>query len=344
MTDSGAPEPAEIDPSVHRFLGDALAAPLHLVRQVNRSIGFASAAIADPDMLPVAYNFFSGIGPEIRNPGGSLPGANRWNETPSFDRPIPVVLVHGTAGGGQTNWGTYVPLLVNAGYSVFTLTYGVLPGSRWPISALGGMTRMEESARELSDFIDRVLASTGAPHVDIVGHSQGTLMPNYYARFLGGASKIRKYISLAPLWKGTAAFGVDVARRLDLRLGIKVGDSIPCHSAAQMSSGSDFIAKMNSPVEREDGILELGPYVPDIEYTNISTSRDEFVIPYTSGQVEPGPDRTVTNIVVQTDCPKDFSDHLGICGSPRAAQMVLNALDPASSAEVPRVFVRPFFG
>lgn len=350
--DPAADERAERSPlSVRRLLGDAIAAPLNVARLLSQAVESSpmrppapTIPGAPPTAMPVSYNFFSGIGPEIRHPGGSLPGSNRWGVRPSAERPVPVVLAHGTGGGAQTNWGTYVPLLANAGYSVFSLTYGALPGSRWPISAIGGMAPIEDSAAEFGRFVDRVLESTGAEQVDVVGHSQGALMPNYYARFLGGAPKIRKYISLAPLWRGTTAFGVDVWRRLDIRLGVNPMDAIPCHSAAQMAAGSDFITKMNAPIQREPGVVESGPYVPGIEYTNISTRRDEFVVPYTSGQVEPGPGDTVTNIVVQTDCPKDYSDHLGIAGSPRAARMVLNALDPASFQDVPCLYVPPFFG
>src|SRR5699024_3841036 len=156
-----------------------------------------SAHIGDQDVHTIAapeliehteirerYDFFDGIAPEVRHPGGALPGANRWGEPLDPRRPAPVILVHGTAGGGQTNWGTYVPLLTRHGCSVFTLTYGAPAGAPWPLSAFGGVTPIEESAAEFGAFVDKVLADTGAEQVDVVGHSQGTLMPNYYAKFL----------------------------------------------------------------------------------------------------------------------------------------------------------------
>lgn len=285
----------------------------------------------------VVYDFFSGIGPELAHPGGSLPGANQWDEKPSFAHPVPVILVHGTAGGAQTNWGTYVPLLVEAGYSVFTLTYGAIDGSKWPISALGGMKRIEDSAAEFGEFAEKVMAATGSSQVDVVGHSQGTLVPGYWAKFLGGEGKIRRYVSLAPLWEGTTTLTRTrpAVVRLRDRYGIEPGSVLPCHALPQMMVGSHFIEKMNSGG---------GPYVAGIDYTNISTSRDELVRPYTSGQVPGGDGDTVTNIVLQDGCGKDFSDHLGICGSPRAAAMVLNALEGEAVREVPCVVVSPFFG
>lgn len=284
----------------------------------------------------VDYDFFSGIAPEIRHPGGSLPGANRWDTPPSAERPIPVILVHGTGGGGQTNWGPYVPLLTNHGFSVFTLTYGAIPGSTWPVSAMGGMRLIEDSAAEFGEFAEKVLASTGAEQIDVVGHSQGTIVPNYWAKFLGGKGKIRRYVSLAPLWHGTEAFGTvrgmlgSFSMRFGVGGGIASSVSIP-----QMIAGSEFLEKLNS-----DG----GPYVEGIEYTNISTEHDEFVNPYINGQVPGGPGMDVTNIVVQDGCSADRSDHLGICGSERAATIVLNALDDLDQKPLPCGFVPPFFG
>jgi triacylglycerol lipase len=52
----------------------------------------------------VHYDFFAGVTPEILNPGGALPGANDWGRPMSKAHPNPVILMHGTAGGAQTNW------------------------------------------------------------------------------------------------------------------------------------------------------------------------------------------------------------------------------------------------
>ncbi|WP_235681230.1 esterase/lipase family protein [Tomitella gaofuii] len=323
-------EPAGPDAAaVHVLTGPALEAD-------------AVASYAAPELVPhkhrrVDYDFFSGIAPEIRNPGGALPGANLWDTPPSAERPVPVVLVHGTAGGGQTNWGPYVPLLTNHGFSVFTLTYGAIPGSAWPVSAMGGMRRIEDSAAEFGAFVERVLDATGARQVDVVGHSQGTLVPGYWAKHLGGADRIRRYVSLAPLWHGTRAFGGlrGTLAAVGMRFGVAGLDVAASLSIPQMITGSDFLAELWSGGS---------PYVAGIEYTNISTRHDEFVVPYTSGQVPGGPGMDVTNIVVQDGCPADHSDHLGICGSRRAATIALNALDDIDQTPVPVEFVPPFFG
>jgi triacylglycerol esterase/lipase EstA (alpha/beta hydrolase family) len=51
---------------------------------------------------------------------------------------------------------------------------------------------MENSAAQLSDFVDKVLLATNSTKVDLVGHSQGSLMPRYYLKFLGGQNKVGK--------------------------------------------------------------------------------------------------------------------------------------------------------
>lgn len=288
-------------------------------------VGGAPAASAAP--LPVPPTFFSGIGPELINPDGDLPGVNEWDCEPSAAHPNPVILVHGTAGGAQTNWGPMAPRLKNEGYCVYALTYGSLPGATWPASALGGVTRMEDSAAELSGFVDKVLAASGALKVDFVGHSQGTLMPNYFVKSLGGAAKVGRYVSLAPLWEGT---GTELGGEL-ISGSDSVTDVLEPYSAGQMVTGSDFLAQMHAG----------GVYAPGVEYVNIMTRYDEAVLPYTSGYLE-GPN--ATNIVVQDGCDLDFSDHVAIAASARSQRYVLNALDPAHAEAVPCVFTPPFFG
>src|SRR6266540_5095262 len=152
------------------------------------ALAFTPAASAASD-LPVPWTLLAALPAQAANPGGPPPGANDFSCRPTAAHPSPVVLVHGLSANQTVNWQTYSPLLKNSGYCVFSLTYGV-PGEPLPIYQPGGLLPMEQSAAELGAFVDRVLAATGASKVDILGHSEGTLMPSYYVKFLGGASKV----------------------------------------------------------------------------------------------------------------------------------------------------------
>jgi triacylglycerol lipase len=285
----------------------------------------APAGAADP--LPVPYQFIpSAILGGM--PDADAPGTNDWTCRPTAAHPRPVVLVHGTGGNRSTNWQTYGPLLKNNGYCVFALTYGVPAGTTYPASALGGMNDIASSAQELGAFVDKVLAATGSDKVDIVGHSQGTLMPDYYAKFLGGAAHIHAYISPSPLWHGTGLG--DVMPLLTPVFGQAADQPVPyCTACGQMSTSSDFMAKMRSG----------GVAVPGIRYTNIVTRYDELVLPYTSG-IEPG----MTNIVLQDRCPTDFAEHFEMGADRNASILVLNALDPAHPRPLVCSVVLPFVG
>ena len=191
----------------------------------------APPASAATKPLPVPYNFLPAaiLG---GTPNANAPGTNDWSCKPTAEHPRPVVLVHGTFGNRSTNWQTYGPLLKNNGYCVFALTYGTLPGLPFPVDALGGFGDMRASAEQLRAFVDQVLTATGAAKVDLVGHSQGTLMPNYYVKFLGGAP-VRAELRLA---------GAAVARhehRADLEPSSSVfkldPDAVPaCTACGQM--------------------------------------------------------------------------------------------------------------
>jgi hypothetical protein len=78
-----------------------------------------------------------------------------------------------------------------SGYCTFTITYGQYKN----IPLLAGLDKMENSAAQLSTFVDRVLAQSNSTQVFLVGHSEGSMMPRYYLRYLGGQSKVGMFSS-----------------------------------------------------------------------------------------------------------------------------------------------------
>jgi hypothetical protein len=81
-----------------------------------------------------------------------------------------------------------------------------------------------------------------------------------------------------------------------------------------------------------------GPEVAGIQYTTIMTEHDEAVIPYTSGMLPP----PATNIVLQHVCPTDVDDHVLEAVDPVVAQLIFNALDPATAQPVKCGALPPF--
>ncbi|HET7689761.1 MAG TPA: alpha/beta fold hydrolase [Nocardioidaceae bacterium] len=301
----------------------ALAAVACLAALLGLTPGSAGAA----DELPVTYNFLVGAVAAGYPFNADPPGANIWTCKPTKAHPRPVILVHGTAGNKNTNWRTYAPLLKNNGYCVYALTYGVAPGSPPIIDQLGGFTSMKGSAEKLAAFVQKVLRSTGARKVDLIGHSQGTIMPAWYVKFLGGARYVRNYVSLAPLWHGTktgegmapfaAVFGFDE-------------DEAPfCTACAQFGPKSKFMAR----------IRQGGAAVDGVRYTNIMTKYDQLVQPWWSGR-----EKGMRNFAVQDFCSLDLSEHFEIASDPIASVIVLNTLDPERKQKIPCFPVLPYVG
>jgi triacylglycerol lipase len=301
---------------------------------IAATLVMSTAASAAP--YPVSYDFTQGVLAQARAPDSPPPGANDWSCKPTAKHPRPVVLVHGLLANQTDNWWVYSPILANHGYCVFTLTYGTRPGIGIPGYTPGGMTRMEESAGQLSTFVDKVLAATGTRKVDIVGHSEGSLMPAYYVKYLGGKTKVRNYVGITTIWHGTDPAGLATLDQLGKPFGISpVLEQVVasfCASCPQFLAGSDFINKL-----RKGGTVT----VPGVTYTSIVTQYDELVQPYTSG-IEQAPN--MTNLVVQQQCPLDLAEHVAMAADPVVMQDVLNALDPAHAAPVPCTLVLPLLG
>jgi triacylglycerol esterase/lipase EstA (alpha/beta hydrolase family) len=222
-----------------------------------------------------------------------------------------VVLVHGTFGNSIDNWLVLAPYLVNRGYCVYSLDYGRLPG----VPFFNGLGPIDKSAGQLATFVDQVLAATGAPKADIVGHSQGGMMPNYYLKFLGGAAKVNSMIGLAPDNHGTTLLGL--TKLLPYFPGAEDLLNAGTPGLADQVAGSPFITKLNAG----------GDTVPGVRYTVVATKYDEVVTPYRT-QFLDGPN--VRNVLLQDLCPVDLSEHVAIGTVDRIAyHEVANALDPA---------------
>jgi hypothetical protein len=297
--------------------------------------GFCSSASAAPP-YPVSYSFQSALAAQGQAPDSPPPGANDFTCKPSAEHPEPVVLVHGLLANQTVNFQTISPLLANDGYCVFSLTYGTLDRVNPPFYQPGGLAKMEASSQQFAAFVDRVLAATGAAKIDIVGHSEGSLMPNYYVKFGGGRTKVDKYVGLTTLWDGTELGGfaalAEAGKPLGLTPGLVGAVNFLCESCDEFLKGSDFLTNLHVR-----GIAE-----PGVTYTNIVTQYDELVSPYTSGLMDPGPN--ITNHVVQDACPTDYSEHLTVAFDPVAETLIQNALAPEHPRPVPCTLVLPVVG
>ena len=297
-------------------------------------LAVAAPAVASAEELTVPWTAQGGTDAQIQAPDSAPAGSNDFSCEPNPKHPHTVVLVHGLAANRTVNWSTMSPFLANRGFCVFALTYGERDGVSFPGYQPGGMKRMQRSAQELSRFIDRALDATGARKVDIVGHSQGSLMPNYFVKFMNGDEVVDDYVGVTPLWDGTNPAGLATLDGIGQALGFEqvTYEALEpsCASCRQFLSSSKFIAKMSSGG---------GPRVPGVDYTMVMTKNDELVSPWQSGYMD-----GANNLVVQDQCIQDQSEHLSVIYDPITAYDILNALDPRHLQDVPCVPVLPFVG
>ncbi|WP_223268521.1 esterase/lipase family protein [Streptosporangium nondiastaticum] len=239
-----------------------------------------------------------------------------WNDfscKPSAAHPRPVVLVHGTLGNATDNWLVMAPYLVKRGYCVFSLDYGKLPG----VPVFYGLGPIDKSAEELSAYVDKVRAATGADKVDMVGHSQGGMMPRYYINFLGGASKVNHLIGLAPSSHGTTMMGL--TKLMDSVPGARKALGGMAQGLTDQALGSDFLNRLNASPDT----------MPGVEYSVIATKYDQVVTPHGTNFLS-GPN--VRNVMLQDLCPVDFSEHISIGSVDRiVVHWVAGRLDPANA-------------
>ncbi|KAF9117869.1 hypothetical protein BGW39_001712, partial [Mortierella sp. 14UC] len=213
-----------------------------------------------------------------------------------------------------------------------------------------GISDIRESAKELDAFISKVLSTTSAQKVDLIGHSEGTVVARWYLKFLGcqdqaqppqqsdqqqeiqqeqRESRVRSLVSIAPVGTGTSLKGLLVMSKV---LGIfnDLAGAVQqyCAACVQLLEGSDLLLQLYG----ENGAQGE---VEGVRYVNIVTSRDAMVTPFTNGimaipeppknvaaeaQAETIPSRQLQSLAIENHCAfnPDHSNHFGIFQSPFA--------------------------
>ena len=238
---------------------------------------------------------------------------------PTSAHPYPVVLSEGTFASMYNSFGAIAPDLVNSGYCVYAFNYGQTIDP----SMVNAMGKIPKSAGQLSRFINQVLSETGASKVDIVGWSQGGMMPRYYINDLGGASKVNMLVGFAPSNYGTTIDGMTTLITDFGLLGVSTALlSVKCEACVQQLQGSSFLKNLNR-----------APTVASVKYVVIETEDDEVVTPYDNAFLPVA--SNVQNILLQSQCPQDGSDHISIPYDSNALADMINALGPDAPNFVP---------
>ena len=324
-----------------------LAAGAVVVAAVLLAVVPGVAGAGSTAQYPVPWTFAAALpagmqdGPDVPPPGSH----SADQPCTSSAHPDPVVLVHGLMADQSDNWQTIAPFLADNGYCVYSLTYGNDTSQGRPFDQFGGLADMTQSAGQLASFIAQVLTTTHAAKVDLVGHSEGGTMPDWYLKFDGGYRYVERFVALSGVMHGTDFWGAGTLYALGQAYNPGAAQQFAslmgggCTSCTQFLPTSTWMEALDDPaVSGPAGApATVCPYdgasVEGVTYTSIATSNDELVRPPTSDFIDPRCGNS-HNILVQSQCPLDQADHLSIAADPVAAQDILNALDPQTARPV----------
>ena len=188
---------------------------------------------------PVQPNIVAGAAAAASNPDAPPPGTNNFSCKPSAEHPYPVVLIPGTFSVMEDDFGALAPILANAGYCVFSLNYGGTPGSL--IQAIGSSAA---SAQQVAALVTKVKQATGVSQVDLLGHSQGAMLGEYYIKVLDGAPNVHAYVGLSPTTHGTTLDGLTALAAFFPGANAFLGSL--CQACADQETGSAFLQPLDT--------------------------------------------------------------------------------------------------
>jgi triacylglycerol esterase/lipase EstA (alpha/beta hydrolase family) len=264
--------------------------------------------ILAPASAVAAYAPPNRPGPALSVPASKLAAALNCTGALRGASHEPVLLVPGTSLNPTTDYGYgWEPALRKLGWPYCAVT---LPGN-----AMGDI----QTAGEYVVYAIRAMHAVYGGRIDIVGHSQGGMVPRWALRFWPDTRPmVDDLVGLSPSNHGTL-------------------DAIPACAQScapafwQQRSDAAFIAALNSAQET----------FPGISYTDIYTNTDEVVVPNfgpAASSSLTGGGGAITNVAIQTVCPADVTEHLGIgIYDNTAYQLALDALSHPGPANPARV-------
>ncbi|WP_369634027.1 esterase/lipase family protein [Nocardia sp. JMUB6875] len=241
---------------------------------------------------------------------------------PSSAHPYPVVVLPGGDGSPEqtdAQWATMLGTLRGAGSCTVLFQGGIVNDKRWNGDIPG-------EAKQVGDFIAKVRQTTGTDKVEIVAHSAGTIVTNYYLKLLGGAPTVSHAVFITPEVRGCDGAGV---------LGIKnppvtplqLITALPFLATVMAASSPEMATAMQmtpaSPVYRS--IFDTTVAQPGVTYSLIATRNDQIATPAPACSTldEPG----VVNAVYEDLFPGAAPvDHSLIRSSDNTAGWVLQQL------------------
>jgi hypothetical protein len=262
----------------------------------------AGSAAAQP------YAPLDAPGPALSVPAGKLGAALHCTSGVAHASRNPVLLIPGTNldPGPNFSWN-YERALAAMGWPYCAVTL--------PDHTLGDI----QVAGEYVVYALRTMARSAGRKVDVLGYSQGGMLPRWALRF----------------WPDTRRLVGDAVGLDPSNHGTVVADAAcknPCPPADwQQASAARFMGALNSRAETFGGI----------DYTVIYSHTDEVVVPNFdaggSSSLHTGGGR-IANIAVQEICPNDASDHLAM-GSydPVGYALAVDALTHSGTADKARI-------
>ena len=170
----------------------------------------------------------------------------------------------------------------------------------------GGRGDLQVQARRLADLARTTMKDTGASSVDVVGYSAGGVIARLFVKDDGGASVVRRVVTLGSPHHGTevAALAQDVAG----------GCPTACE---QLATDSDLLRRLNAGDE-----TPAGP-----EWVTVRTTDDQTVTPSVSARLS-----GAVNVTVQDFCQAATTSHGDLPGDPVVLATLRSALGEGRAA------------